>query len=88
MAPSGLEQLLKISQPINIDISCEEDPQLILPSASQSRQNVSCLPIAQPIPTIIRPRKRNHPVTVRDLNYKTLIPIKRSPKGYHLYIFK
>ena len=78
-----MEQLLKISQPTNIDISREVEPQLISPCASQSRQNASCLPIAQPIPPIIRPRKRNHPVTVCDPNYKALIPIKLSPKGYH-----
>ena len=82
-APSGLEQLPKISQPSNIDISCEDEPQLILPCASQSRQNVSSLSIAKLIPSIIRPRKRNHPVRVRDPNYKALIPIKLSPKGYH-----
>ena len=70
-------------QPTNIDISCKEEPQLISPCASQSRQNVNCLPIAQPIPTIIKPRKRNHTVIVRDPNYKALIPIKRSPEGYH-----
>ena len=53
------------------------------PCASQTTQNVKSLPIAQQIPSIIRPRKRYHPVTIRDRSYKASIPIKLSPKGYH-----